>query len=127
MPTLEAQMRVRSPLNSKTQARLEQQGRQHRSCLTESEARLWSALKARQLGVQFRPEVLLGGRFIVDFFASSIGLVVEVDGGYHARRSSADASRDRKLRRLGYRVIRLEAELVMRDLNAAVALIRTAL
>ena len=120
-------MRVRSPLNSKTQARLELQARQHRSCLTESEARLWSALKARQLGVQFRPEVLLGGRFIVDFFASSIGLVVEVDGGYHARRSSADASRDRKLRRLGYRVIRLEAELVMRDLNAAVALIRTAL
>ena len=81
MPTLEAQMRVRSPLNSKTQARLEQQARQHRSCLTESEARLWSALKGRQLGVQFRPEVLLGGRFIVDFFASSIGLVVEVDGG----------------------------------------------
>jgi len=34
--------------------------------------------------VQFRPEVLLGGRFIVDFFASSIGLVIEVDGGYHA-------------------------------------------
>ena len=120
-------MRVRSPLNPKTQARLEQQARQHRSCLTESEARLWSALKARQLGVQFRPEVLLGGRFIVDFFASSIGLVVEVDGGYHARRRAADASRDRKLRRLGYRVVRLEAELVLRDLSAAVALIRTAL
>jgi very-short-patch-repair endonuclease len=119
-------MRNRSPLNSKAQARLELQARQHRSHLTDSEARLWSALKARRLGVQFRAEVLLGGRFIVDFFASSTGLVVEVDGGYHARRRAADASRDRKLRRLGYRVIRLDAELVLRDLSAAVVLIRAA-
>jgi len=120
-------MGIRSPLNSKSQVRLEQQARQHRSCLTDSEARLWSALKARQLGVQFRAEVPLAGGFIVDFFASSVGLVVEVDGGYHARRRAADASRDRKLRRLGYRVIRLDAELVLRDLSAAVALIRAAL
>ena len=70
---------MRAPsTNSKSTARLELQARQHRSCLTESEARLWSALKGRQLlGVQFRPEVLLGGRFIVDFFASGVGLVVE--------------------------------------------------
>jgi very-short-patch-repair endonuclease len=120
-------MRDRSSLKSRSQARLELQARQHRSCLTDSEARLWSALKARQLGVQFRPEVALGGRFIVDFFASSVGLVVELDGGYHARRRAADASRDRKLRRLGYRVIRLDADLVLRDLNAAIALIRAAL
>ena len=120
-------MRVRSPLNSKTQARLELQARQHRSCLTESEARLWSALKGRQLGVQFRPEVVVGGRFIVDFLASSIGLIVEVDGGYHARRRAADASRDRKLVRLGYRVVRVSAELVLADLAAAVALVRAAL
>jgi very-short-patch-repair endonuclease len=76
--------------------------------------------------VQFRAEVPLAGRFIVDFFASSVGLV-EVDGGYHARRRAADASRDRKLGRLGYRVIRVNAELVLRDLSAAVALIRAAL
>jgi very-short-patch-repair endonuclease len=77
--------------------------------------------------VQFRPEVLLGGRFIVDFLASAAGLVVEVDGGYHARRRAAGASRDRKLGRLGYRVVRIEAELALRDLPAAVALIRAAL
>jgi len=52
---------------------------------------------------------------------------VEVDGGYHERRVRADASRDQKLRRLGYRVARLDAELVLRDLRAAVALIRAAL
>ena len=69
----------------------------------------------------------LGGRFIVDFFASAAGLIVEVDGGYHARRRCADASCDRKLRRLGYRVVRLEAELVLRGLPAAIALVRAAL
>jgi very-short-patch-repair endonuclease len=77
--------------------------------------------------VQFRPEVVVGGRFIVDFFASAAGLVVEVDGGYHARRRVADESRDRKLQRLGYRVLRVDADLVLRDLSAAVALIRAAL
>ena len=118
---------MRLSITQKRQAQLELQARQHRSCLTPSEALLWSALKARQLGVQFRPEVLLGGRFIVDFFASAAGLVVEVDGGYHSRRRAADASRDRKLRRLGYRVVRLEAELVLRNLPAAIAIVRAAL
>jgi very-short-patch-repair endonuclease len=119
-------MRIPHSLESKA-ARIDLQARQHRSCLTDSEALLWSALKGRQLGVQLRPEVVLGDRFIVDFFASSAGLVVEVDGAYHARRQGADASRDRKLQRLGYRVIRLDAELVLRDLNAAIELIRAAL
>jgi very-short-patch-repair endonuclease len=55
---------------------------------------------------------------------SSNRLVVEVDGDYHARRQQADARRDRALARAGYRVLRLEAELVMHDLPAAVARIR---
>jgi very-short-patch-repair endonuclease len=53
--------------------------------------------------------------------------VVEVDGNYHARRRGADARRDAKLRRLGYRVLRLPAALVMNDLKAAVELVREAL
>ena len=72
-------------------------------------------------------EVPVGARFIADFCAPSIKLIVEVDGGYHSRRRAADASRDRKLARLGYRVVRVEAELVLRDLSAAVALVRAAL
>jgi very-short-patch-repair endonuclease len=71
--------------------------------------------------------VPLAERFIVDFYAPRARLVVEVDGGWHARRGAADASRDAKLRCLGYRVLRISAELVMADLPAAVALIRAAL
>ena len=66
-------------------------------------------------------------RYIADFVAPAAKLVVEVDGPYHARRSSADASRDRKLARLGYRVLRLDAELVLRDMPAAIRRIRAAL
>jgi very-short-patch-repair endonuclease len=65
--------------------------------------------------------------FIVDFLAPRARLVVEVDGSYHERRRSADARRDSKLRRLGYRVLRLPAALVMNDLKAAVELVRAAL
>ena len=54
-------------------------------------------------------------------------LVVEVDGGYHGERRGADAWRDRKLRALGYRVARVEAELVMRDPQAAIERVRTTL
>jgi very-short-patch-repair endonuclease len=97
-----------------------------RSFLTPSEARLWRELSAGKLGVQFRRQVPLG-RFIVDFCAPAALLVIEVDGDYHARRRGADDRRDRKLRRLGYRVLRLEAELVLADLAGAVALVRAAL
>jgi Protein of unknown function (DUF559) len=75
---------------------------------TPSEQRLWALLRAGQLGVWFRRQVPLG-RFIADFAAVSARVVVEVDGGYHARRRAADARRDRALARLGYRVLRLEA------------------
>jgi very-short-patch-repair endonuclease len=67
------------------------------------------------------------GRYITDFYAPAAHLAVEVDGGYHARRERADARRDAKLTRAGYRVLRLEAELVMRDLPAALGRIRGAL
>jgi very-short-patch-repair endonuclease len=91
---------------------------------TTSEARLFQALRGGQLGVTFRRQVPLLGRFIVDLLVPALRLVVEVDGGYHARRQQADARRDRALARAGYRVLRLEAELVMHDLPAAVARIR---
>ncbi len=102
-------------------------GSWNRNCLTESEARLWSALNAGQLGVCFRRQVPVGARFIADFCAPSIKLIVEVDRGYHARRRAADASRDRKLARLGYRVVRVSAELVLSDLASVIALVRGAL
>ncbi|MGH7268969.1 MAG: endonuclease domain-containing protein, partial [Polyangiaceae bacterium] len=91
---------------------------------TASEARLFEALRGGRLGVAFRRQVPLLGRYIVDLLAHEVSLVVEVDGGYHAQRGAADARRDRALVRAGYGVLRIEAELVIGDLGPAVARVR---
>jgi very-short-patch-repair endonuclease len=95
-----------------------------RFCPTPSEQVLFEAIRGGRLGVSFRRQVPVG-RFIVDLLAPAVKLVVEVDGGYHARRRAADERRDRTLARAGYRVLRLEAELVVGDLPAAVGRIRS--
>ena len=92
-----------------------------RSAPTSSEARLFEAVRAGKLGVEFRRQVPLLGRFIVDLVAPEVRLVVEIDGGYHEARAHADARRDRALVRAGYTVLHLEAALVMSDFPAAVA------
>jgi very-short-patch-repair endonuclease len=97
-----------------------------RSDVSPPEALLWGALVNRKLGVSFRRQVVLAG-FICDFVCASKRLVVEVDGAHHAQRRSADARRDARLARLGYRVLRLEAHLVLRALPVAVERVRAAL
>jgi len=94
---------------------------------TASEQGLWRVLRGGALGVAFKRQVVLGGRYIVDFFAPSVGLVVEVDGGVHHSSHAADRRRDERLRRLGYRVVRVPAALVSRSIEAAVALVHAAL
>jgi very-short-patch-repair endonuclease len=69
---------------------------------------------------------LAGSRFIGDFVAPALKLIVEIDGSAHVHRRRADGRRDEKLGRLGYRVLRLDAELVVHDLPAAVARVREA-
>jgi very-short-patch-repair endonuclease len=71
--------------------------------------------------------VPLAGRYIADFLAPVVKLVVEVDGACHAQQQRSDAQRDAVLFGLGYRVLRIDAALVMRDLAAATALVRAAL
>ena len=94
---------------------------------TPSEEALWQALRGDALGVALKRQVVLGGRYIVDFFAPSVGLVVEVDGGVHRGSRAADRRRDEKLRRYGYRVLRVDATLVLRDARAALSAIMDAL
>ncbi|MBN1608260.1 MAG: DUF559 domain-containing protein, partial [Polyangiaceae bacterium] len=74
----------------------------------------------------FRRQTVIG-EYVVDFVAPAARLVVEVDGGSHVGRARADARRDRALAKLGYRVLRVDAEVVMREPAVAVAQIREAL
>ncbi len=82
-----------------------------------SEAMLWNALRDRRFrGIKFRRQHVLCP-FIVDFFAPSLKLVGEVDGGYHAARAAEDTARDAALVRLyGARVVRFDASRIERDL-----------
>jgi hypothetical protein len=61
------------------------------------------------LGVAFKRQVLFGDRYVADFYAPSVGLVMEVDGGVHRGSRAADRRRDEWLRRRGYRVVRVNA------------------
>jgi very-short-patch-repair endonuclease len=120
-------MRIQSRQQLNRQILLAQRAHEMRHQPTRSESALWGALSRKQLGVAFRRQVVIGNRYIADFLAPSVKLVIEVDGSCHACRVVADARRDRVLLRLGYRVLHLDAELVVRQLPLAVAAVRKAL
>ena len=119
-------MRTRSSSSSRSTL-LHLRAAHMRACPSPPEVLLWRALVNRKLhGVAFRRQVPLAG-YICDFVSARHKLIVEVDGKHHQLRAAADARRDRCLQRLGYRVLRLPAELVLHDLPEALALIRHAL
>jgi very-short-patch-repair endonuclease len=112
------------PFQQRRQLVLEARARHHRSALNFPAQLLWRELSAGKLGVYFRRQVVLARRFIVDCFAPSIGLVVEVDGRCHERSRGRDARRDETLRGLGYHVLRVAAQDVVHDLPGVVGRVR---
>src|SRR5437867_5614815 len=110
-------------------SRLTSRARENRKTPTPSEARLWQALRMRRAGVRFCRQYPLCP-YVVDFYCRSRKLVVEVDGGYHGdpAQRALDQHRDAELVRLhGVRIVRVDAELVMRSVAHAVALVLAAL
>jgi very-short-patch-repair endonuclease len=88
---------------------------------------LWQQLRARKLGVRFRRQHPFG-RFVVDFYAASAKLVVEVDGGVHIEQVAYDLARQSEIERLyGVRFVRVSAELVEGDPRRAAEIVRAAL
>ena len=105
---------------------LEARARWMRREPTLTESVLWERLRGKRLGVVFRRQVVIG-RYIVDFCAPAVRLVVEVDGGYHKLRASLDAKRDRALVRAGYRVVRVSDREVFTDIEAVVWVVSSAI
>ncbi|MEM1393079.1 MAG: endonuclease domain-containing protein [Cyanobacteria bacterium P01_A01_bin.80] len=107
-----------------TTPEIEQAARKLRKNLTPAEARLWSALRNKQLeGLRFRTQHPVGN-FILDFYCSSCKLAVEVDGEIHAKQTEYDDARTTKLTNFGYRVLRFTNEQVMNDLPTVLAEIK---
>jgi very-short-patch-repair endonuclease len=102
--------------------RLKSKARSLRASLTYAEQRLWTRLRRKQiLGIQFYRQKPIGN-YIVDFYASAVGLVVEVDGSQHfdAAHTKHDRSRTAYLKRLGLRVLRFTDRQVLLELDAVV-------
>jgi len=118
-------MRAHRRKSAHRKAQLSAWAAKHRWSPTASEARLWEALRGRKVGVLFRRQVVIG-EYVVDFVAPEVRLVVEVDGGWHEGRERKDARRERTLEAAGYRVVRVEAEVVVAEVEVAVARVRAA-
>ena len=89
------------------------------------EALLWEFLRGRRLsGHKFRRQHPIGA-FVVDFACVRAHLAVEIDGESHrvASRRRLDRRRDCNLRKLGWKILRIPANLVLRDPAAAAAII----
>jgi len=119
-------MQKQSRQQLRFQALLGERAHFMRHNLTETESQLWRQLAGSALGVAFKRQVPIG-RYIPDFVAPAAKLIVEVDDRSHELRRTADARRDRNLARRGYRVLRLPARLVRRNVEQAVSLIKAAL
>jgi ATP-dependent DNA helicase RecQ len=118
-------MSTHRPRSSRS-ALLEARAHEMRKALTPTEQLLWQALRGRRLGVMIRRQAVVE-RFIVDFLVPEPKLIIEVDGVYHAGRKGADTRRDRALERAGYRVLRVEASLVVRELARVLDIVRQAI
>jgi len=104
---------------------LKERARNLRRQMTDSEQELWSMLRLKQiLGVQFYRQKAIGN-YIVDFYAPSARLVVEVDGSQHLTPNHVqrDAQRDAYLTGLGLRVLRFSNSQVLKELDAVVEVI----
>ena len=67
------------------------------------------------------------GRYIVDFASHRARLVIEIDGGQHAERASADAERTRFIQAEGYRVLRFWNNEVLTNIDGVLEAIQSAL
>jgi very-short-patch-repair endonuclease len=88
------------------------------------EVLLWQQLRKRPDGLKFRKQFPIG-EMTVDFACLERRLIIEVDGEGHSfgDQPKRDAGRDAILRREGFRVLRIAARDVLRDMDAVLRFI----
>ncbi len=92
-----------------------QNARNLRKNMTDAERVVWSKIRKKQLlGVQFYRQKPIAD-FIVDFYAPSIKLVIEIDGSQHYEKEHLlrDKQRDSALNKLGLSVLRYDNRQVL--------------
>ena len=100
-----------------------ERSQQLRTNSTFLEQRLWSMLRARQLGsMKFRRQHPIEP-YVVDFLCASAKLVIELDGESHDGRHKYDDRRTQHLEDLGFRVLRVTNDDVLTNLDGVMELI----
>ncbi len=110
--------RFSSPLTKRT--------RELRQAQTIAEKHAWYLLRDRRtLGLKFRRQVPIDD-FIVDFYCDELKLVIEIDGDVHDRdaQKRRDEIRDKRLTKLGYRILRFSNALVINDPDVLIQAVR---
>ncbi len=82
---------------------------------TDVEKKLWGFLRDRRLfGLKFRRQHPIG-KYVVDFCCLEKRVIIELDGGQHARQSIRDSSRTNDLENEGFRVVRFWNNQIMEN------------
>lgn len=107
-----------------TDPRLKTRTRSLRKGYVLSETIFWLQVKTKKFhGIDFDRQRIIG-RYIVDFYVKSLGLVVEIDGTSHIGKEDYDARRDKYLESLGLKVyhisdlrVKIDLENVLKELE----------
>ena len=109
----------------KTPIRHVKRARQLRRQMSLPEVLLWQVLRKRPDGLKFRKQFPIG-QMTVDFACLERRLIIEIDGEGHSfgDRPRRDAARDAILRREGFRVVRVAARDVLKNMDGVLTFIR---
>ncbi len=92
--------------------------------VSRAEKKIWKvALSRKQMDERFLRQRPID-RFIVDFFAPSLKLIIEIDGSSHAAKGDYDRYREDRLRSLGYELIRFSEGQVIQDIDSVMTAIQ---
>ena len=85
--------------------------------VSKAEKFLWKAVLSRkQTGERFLRQRPID-KFIVDFFAPELGLIIEIDGSSHFIKGEYDFYRQRRLESLGYVFLRFKEGEVIQNVG----------
>ena len=101
---------------------LRQLARENRKSPTMAERKMWDEILSRKSLTRYkflRQKPI--DTFIVDFYCSSLQLVIEIDGDIHNEKEEYDDARTKKLQTYNLQVIRYTNNAVLHDIESVSA------
>ncbi|MBR0273858.1 MAG: DUF559 domain-containing protein [Bacteroidaceae bacterium] len=107
-------------------ALLKEYARENRKNPALAESVLWEHLRTLDVGTRYNRQHVIGD-YIADFVSQRDGLIIEVDGAYHAERQQQedDAIREENLEKTGFHVFRFTNEEVLYDTDYVISQIES--